>query len=44
MKECANDIVAFGMNDTELRVVASVAFVFVVVYLYKLILKTSKEQ
>lgn len=41
MKQCVNDIVAFGMNDTELRVVATVAAFAAVVYLFKLIHKHS---
>lgn len=41
MKQCVNDVVAFGMNDTELRVVATVALFAAVVYLFKLIHKYS---
>jgi len=41
MKQCVNEVVAFGMNDTELRIVACVALVAVSVYLFKLIHKYS---
>jgi|AGFS01.1.fsa_nt_gi hypothetical protein len=41
MKQCVNEVVAFGMNDTELRVVATVAAFAAVVYFFKLIHKYS---
>lgn len=41
MKQCVNDIVAFGMNDTELGIVSCVALVAISVYLFKLIHKYS---
>lgn len=41
MKECMNDVVAFGLNDTELRVVACVAIFLAVIYVFKLIHKAS---
>lgn len=39
MKECVNEVVAFGMNDTELRIVATVAAFAAIVYIFKLIHK-----
>lgn len=41
MKQCVNDIVAFGMNETELQIMATVAIVAVSVYMFKLIHKYS---
>lgn len=41
MKQCVNEVVAFGMNDTELCVVTTVAAFAAVVYLFKLIHKYS---
>lgn len=41
MKQCVNEVVAFGMNDTELRVVATIGMFVAVVYLFKLIHKYS---
>lgn len=41
MKECVNEVVAFGMNDTEVRIVATVAAFAAIVYLFKLIHKYS---
>lgn len=41
MKECVNDVVAFGMNDTELRVVMTVALFAAAIYVFKLVHKAS---
>lgn len=41
MTQCVNEVVAFGMNETELRIVATVAVFAAIVYLFKLIHKYS---
>lgn len=41
MKQCVNEVVTFGMNETELRLVATVAAFAAIVYLFKLIHKYS---
>lgn len=41
MKQCVNEVVAFGMNDIEVRIVATVAAIAAIVYLFRLIHKYS---